>query len=98
MQRLLSLCGLVLGTVAHHSVPLGQVEVECDQGAMLHAQGPQSRAVNLEHDRKHKDKRLQLKLIPKFIHLYYTRFSASAYVPFSLSKFVVFFEYCYADI
>lgn len=42
MQRLLGLCGLVLRAVAHHSVPLGQVEVECDQGAVLHAQGPQS--------------------------------------------------------
>lgn len=52
MQRLLGLCGLVLGAVAHHSVPLGQVEVECDQGAVLHAQGPQSRTINLEHDKK----------------------------------------------
>lgn len=40
MQRLLGLGGLVLGAVAHNGVPLGQVEVECDQGAMLHAQGP----------------------------------------------------------
>lgn len=50
MQRLLGLCGLVLGAVAHHGVPLGQVEVECDQGAMLHAQGPQSGPINLEHN------------------------------------------------
>lgn len=48
MQRLLSLCGLVLGAVAHHGVALGQVEVECDQGAVLHAQGPQSGAVDLK--------------------------------------------------
>lgn len=42
VQRLLGLGGLVLGAVAHNGVPLGQVEVECDQGAVLHAQGPQS--------------------------------------------------------
>lgn len=53
MQRLLGLCGLVLGAVAHHSVPLGQVEVECDQGAVLHAQGPQSGTINLEHTHTH---------------------------------------------
>lgn len=47
VQRLLSLCGLVLGAVAHHGVALGQVEVECDQGAVLHAQGPQSGAIDL---------------------------------------------------
>lgn len=47
MQRLLSLGGLVLGAVAHHGVALGQVEVECDQGAVLHAQGPQGGAVDL---------------------------------------------------
>lgn len=55
MQRLLSLRGLVLGAVAHHSVPLGQVEVECDQGAVLHAQGPQSGTINLEHKKKKKN-------------------------------------------
>lgn len=42
MQRLLGLCGLVFGAVAHHGVPLRQVEMECDQGAVLHAQGPKS--------------------------------------------------------
>lgn len=47
MQRLLSLCGLVLGAVAHHGVALGQVEVERDERAVLHAQGPQSGAVDL---------------------------------------------------
>lgn len=52
MQRLLGLRSLILGAVAHHSVPLGQVEVECDQGAVLHAQGSQGRAINLEHSRK----------------------------------------------
>lgn len=56
MQRLLGLCGLVLGAVAHHGVPLGQVEVECDQGAMLHAQGPQSGPINLEHNNNHRKK------------------------------------------
>lgn len=52
MQRLLGLCGFVFGAVAHHSISLGQVEVECDQGAMLHAQGPQSRAINLEQSER----------------------------------------------
>lgn len=47
MQRLLSLCGLVLGAVAHQGVALGQVEVECDQGAVLHAKGPQSGTIDL---------------------------------------------------
>lgn len=47
MQRLLSLGGFVLGAVAHHSVALGQVQVECDQWAVLHAQGPQSGAIDL---------------------------------------------------
>lgn len=51
MQRLLGLCGFVFGAVAHHSVSLGQVEVECDQGAVLHAQGPQSRTINLEQNK-----------------------------------------------
>lgn len=50
MQRLLGLCSFVFGAVAHHSVSLGQVEVECDQGAVLHAQGPQSRTINLEQN------------------------------------------------
>lgn len=52
MQRLLSLCGLVLGAVAHHGVALGQVEVECDQGAVLHAQGPQSGTIDLKEHRE----------------------------------------------
>lgn len=51
MQRLLGLCGFIFGAVSHHSVPLGQVEVECDQGAVLHAQRPQSRTINLEQNR-----------------------------------------------
>lgn len=52
MQRLLGLGGLVLGAVAHHSITLGQVEVECDQGAVLHAQGAQSRTINLQQKTK----------------------------------------------
>lgn len=52
MQRLLSLGGLVLGAVAHHGVALGQVEVECDQGAVLHAQGPQSGTIDLKEHRQ----------------------------------------------
>lgn len=47
VQALLGLRGLILGAVAYHSVTMRQVEVECDQRAVLHAQGPQGRAVNL---------------------------------------------------
>lgn len=47
VQALLGLSGLILGAVAYHSVTMWQVEVECDQRTMLHAQGPQCRAVNL---------------------------------------------------
>lgn len=47
MQALLSFGSLVLGAVAHDSVAVRQVEVECDQRAVLQAQGPQCGAVNL---------------------------------------------------
>lgn len=47
VQALLGLGGLILGAVAYNSVAMWQVEVECDQRAVLHAQGPQGRAVNL---------------------------------------------------
>lgn len=49
MQGLLSLGSFILGAVAHHSVALCQVEVECDEGAVLHAQRTQSRTINLGH-------------------------------------------------
>lgn len=48
VQALLSFGSLVLGAVAHDSVAVRQVEVECDQRAVLQAQGPQCGAVNLE--------------------------------------------------
>ena len=47
VQTLLGFGGLILGAVAYHSVTMWQVEVECNQRAVLHAQGPQGRAVNL---------------------------------------------------
>ena len=47
VQALLGLGGLILGAVADHGISVRQVEVECDQRAMLHAQGPQGRAINL---------------------------------------------------
>jgi len=53
VQRLLGLCGLIPGAVAHHGVALGQVEVECDQGAVLQAQRPQGGTINLEHTNKY---------------------------------------------
>lgn len=59
VQALLSFGGLILGAVAYHSVTVRQVEVECDQRAVLQAQGPQCRAVNLWDDEPkpaHKDK------------------------------------------
>lgn len=67
MQRLLGLCGFIFGAVSHHGVPLGQVEVECDQGAVLHAQGPQSGTINLEQNRRFDiplSKGLTLTLLP----------------------------------
>lgn len=47
VQALLGFGGLILGAVAHHSVTVGQVEVECDQWAVLHAQRLQGGAINL---------------------------------------------------
>lgn len=47
VQALLSFGSLVLGAVAHDSVAVRQVEVECDQRAVLQAQGPQCGAVDL---------------------------------------------------
>lgn len=47
VQALLSFGSLVLGAVAHDGVAVRQVEVECDQRAVLQAQGPQCGAVNL---------------------------------------------------
>jgi len=49
VEGLLSLGSFVLGAVAHHGVALRQVEVECDEGAVLHAQCTQSGAVDLGH-------------------------------------------------
>ena len=50
VQGLLSLGSFILGAVAHHSVALCQVEVECDERAMLHAQCTQSRTINLKNE------------------------------------------------
>lgn len=47
VQGLLGLGSLLLGAISHHSVSLGQEEVECDEGAVLHAQRPQGGAVYL---------------------------------------------------
>lgn len=47
VQALLGFGGLILGAVADHSITMRQVEVECDQRAMLHAQRLQGRAINL---------------------------------------------------
>lgn len=47
MQRLLGLGCLLLGTVSDHSIPLGQVQVECDERAVLQTQGPQCGAIDL---------------------------------------------------
>lgn len=47
VQRLLGLGCLLLGTVSDHSIPLGQVQVECDERAVLQTQGPQCGAIDL---------------------------------------------------
>lgn len=51
VQALLGFGGLILGAVADHSVTVRQVEVECDQRAVLHAQRLQGRAINLGNGR-----------------------------------------------
>lgn len=48
VQGLLSLGSFVLGAVAHHGAALRQVEVERDEGAVLHAQCTQSGTIDLE--------------------------------------------------
>ena len=53
VQGLLSLGSFILGAVAHHSAALRQVEVERDQGAVLHAQCSQSGTVDLGHTHTH---------------------------------------------
>lgn len=49
VQGLLSFGSFILGAVPHHSVALCQIEVECDEGTMLHAQCTQSWTINLEN-------------------------------------------------
>lgn len=53
VQGLLSLGSFVLGAVAHHGAALRQVEVERDEGAVLHAQCTQSGTIDLEQKRVH---------------------------------------------
>lgn len=50
MQRLLGLGCLLLGTVSDHSIPLGQVQVECDERAVLQTQCPQCGAIDLPEE------------------------------------------------
>lgn len=47
MQRLLGLGCFLLGTVSDHSIPLGQVQVECDERAVLQTQCPQCGTIDL---------------------------------------------------
>lgn len=54
MQGLLSFGSFILGAVANYSIALCQVEVECDEGAMLHAQCTQSRTIDLENKQPRK--------------------------------------------
>lgn len=51
MQRLLSFGCLLLGAVTHHSVTVGQVQVECNQWAVLHTQSAQGGSVDLQKER-----------------------------------------------
>lgn len=39
---------LLLGAVANQSCALGEAKVKGQQGAVLHADGPQCRAINLQ--------------------------------------------------
>lgn len=47
VERFLRLHHLFFGTVADQSVAVREVQVECDQGPVLHAQSPQGGAVDL---------------------------------------------------
>lgn len=47
VQRLLGLGCFLLGTVSDHSIALGQVQVECDEGAVLQTQRAQRGAIDL---------------------------------------------------
>lgn len=51
VQRLLSFGGLLLGAVAHHSVAMRQVQVECNQWPVLHAQSAQGGSIDLQERR-----------------------------------------------
>lgn len=52
VQALLGFGSLILGAVAYYSITMRQVEVECDQRAVLHAQCSQGRAINLMGKKK----------------------------------------------
>lgn len=52
MQGALRLGGFLTAAVANHSAALVQAEVEGQQGAMLHADGPQSGAVDLQRQQQ----------------------------------------------
>lgn len=49
VQWFLSLCRLLLWAVADESISVWQVQVECDEWTMLHAQSTQGGAINLQH-------------------------------------------------
>lgn len=52
VQRLLGLGGFFLRAVADHSIALGQIQVECDEGPMLQTQRPQRRTINLRRKQR----------------------------------------------
>lgn len=54
VQRLLGLGCFLLGTVSDHSIPLGQVQVECDERAVLQTQCPQCGTIDLQRGKGRK--------------------------------------------
>lgn len=91
VQALLGLGGLILGAVADHGITVRQVEVECDQGAMLHAQGPQSGTINLECKRKQKGKIMCYNNMSLLVLYCYLPFNSLTHCPFSI---ILFFLLC----
>ena len=55
VERALGLGRLLFGAVADQSRAVGQAQVEGQQGSVLHADGPQGGAVDLEGQQKYNE-------------------------------------------
>lgn len=53
MQGILGLGCLLFGAVSDKSCALGEVEMECQERAMLHADRPEGGTVDLENETNH---------------------------------------------